>query len=281
MALQLQKATRKQVKIKMAISAPTGFGKTYSALLLAYGLCNDWTKIAVIDSENESASLYSHLGEYNTVLLESPFTPEKYIEAIQLCEKSGIEVIIIDSCYHVWNGKGGLLEYQTNLGGRYQDWAKATPLYQNWLSAILQSKCHVICTNRKKQAYNMIQEGNRTKVEKAGLEDQIRDGFEYEMTISFNIVNDKHMASVSKDRTGLFSGKSEFVITSETGSLISDWCNEGFNVASDIADAVGKLPMCDTIEDLKLLKAGLPQHVILSQEFIAAGQIRYNEINTK
>ena len=127
----------------------------------------------------------------------------------------------------------------------------------------------------------MIQEGNRTKVEKAGLEDQIRDGFEYEMTISFNIVNDKHMASVSKDRTGLFSGKSEFVITSETGSLISDWCNEGFNVASDIADAVGKLPMCDTIEDLKLLKAGLPQHVILSQEFIAAGQIRYNEINTK
>jgi hypothetical protein len=66
-----------------------------------------------------------------------------------------MELIIIDSITHVWKGQGGLLEYQNALGGRYQDWAKATPLYQSWLNAILQSKCHIITTNRKKQGYNM------------------------------------------------------------------------------------------------------------------------------
>jgi len=97
-----------------------------------------------------------------------------------------MEVIIIDSITHVWKGQGGLLEYQNALGGRYQDWAKATPLYQKWLNKILQSSAHIITTNRKKQGYNMITEGNKTKVEKAGLDDEIRDGYEYEMTIALD-----------------------------------------------------------------------------------------------
>ena len=37
-------------------------GKTYSSLLIAYGMTADWSKIAVIDSENCSADLYAHLG---------------------------------------------------------------------------------------------------------------------------------------------------------------------------------------------------------------------------
>jgi hypothetical protein len=94
--------------------------------------------------------------------------PNKYIEAITICEKAGMEVVIIDSVTHVWKGEGGLLEYQTSLGGRYQDWAKTTPLYQQFLNSILHSSCHVITTMRKKQAYSMVQEGNKVKVEKKG-----------------------------------------------------------------------------------------------------------------
>lgn len=225
--MQLKKATRKKVKIRISIASPTGFGKTYSALLLAYGMTGDWSKIAVIDTENESASLYSDLGDYNTIELKPPFTTDKYIQAIKTCEDAGMEVIIIDSITHVWKGQGGLLEYQTALGGRYQDWAKATPLYQKWLDSILQSACHVITTNRKKQAYNMVQDGNRTKVEKAGMEDEIRDGYDYEMTIAFEVTNDKHMARQAKDRTRLFVDKPDFIITAETGRLIKEWCEMG------------------------------------------------------
>jgi hypothetical protein len=122
----------------------------------------------VIDTENRSASLYAHLGKYYTIPLAPPFTPEKYMEAIEVCEKGGIEVIIIDSVTHLWKGEGGLLEYNNSLGGRYQDWAKTTPRYQKWLNKILHSSSHVITTMRKKQAYAMIQDGNKTKGGKEG-----------------------------------------------------------------------------------------------------------------
>ena len=225
--MQLQQAERKRVKLRLNIASPSGFGKSYSALQMAYGITNNWSTICVVDTENDSASLYAHLGNFNTVRLDPPFTSERYIEAIKLSEKSGMELIIIDSITHLWKGQGGILDYQSSLGGRYQDWAKATPLYQKWLNTILQSNCHIITTNRKKQGYNMITENNRTKVEKAGLEDEIRDGYEYEMTVALEIINDKHLAKASKDRTGLFTDKPEFVITPQTGKMILEWCNSG------------------------------------------------------
>lgn len=98
--MELRKSTRKQAKIKMGLQAPSGAGKTYSALLLAYGLVNNWSSIAVNDTENHSADLYAHLGNYQVLALEQPFSPERYIQAIEVCEKEGIEVIIIDSISH-------------------------------------------------------------------------------------------------------------------------------------------------------------------------------------
>lgn len=225
--MQLQTASRKKVKIKMSISSPTGFGKTTSALLIAYGLCGDWTKIAVIDTENRSASLYSHLGPFQVIEIEPPFTIDKFCKAVQICKDAGIEVCIPDSIYHYWHGSGGVLDYVGSLGGRYQDWAKGSPMWQRLLNSILQTDMHFISTARKKQAYELIKKGDRTVVEKKGLEDQVRDGFDYEMTIAFEIVSDNHLARSSKDRTSLFSGKDEFVITSRTGELIREWCNLG------------------------------------------------------
>lgn len=88
--MQLQKATRKKSKLRLNISGPSGAGKTYSALLLAKGLIGNWEKIAVIDTENGSASLYEHLGPFNTIDLQAPFTPERYIQAIDTCIAGGM-----------------------------------------------------------------------------------------------------------------------------------------------------------------------------------------------
>ena len=98
--MQLRQSSRTQAKIKLALQGCSGSGKTMSALLLAYGITNNWGKIAVIDTEFSSADLYAHLGSYNVLSLDEPFTPEKYIEAISVCEKAGMEVIIIDSISH-------------------------------------------------------------------------------------------------------------------------------------------------------------------------------------
>lgn len=115
--MQLKQANRKSVKLRLNLASPSGFGKTYSALLLAFGITNDWTKIAVIDTENDSASLYAHLGNFQILSLAPPFTTQRYIEAIQACENAHMEVIIIDSITHVWKGEGGLLEYQIHWVG--------------------------------------------------------------------------------------------------------------------------------------------------------------------
>jgi len=102
--MELKTATRKKVKLKLNISAPSGAGKTMGALLMAKGLVGEWPKIAVIDTENRSASLYSHLGDFLTIDLSAPYSPERYIEAIDMCLKNGIECIIIDSSSHEWSG---------------------------------------------------------------------------------------------------------------------------------------------------------------------------------
>jgi hypothetical protein len=265
--MQLQKASRKKVKLRLNLASPSGFGKTYGALLIAYGITNNWEKIAVIDTEHDSASLYSHLGNYNTISLSPPYTPDRYIEAIKVCENANMDVIIIDSITHVWKGEGGLLEYQNALGGRYQDWAKATPLYTKWLNAILNSKCHIITTNRKKQGYAMVSDGNKTKVNKVGLEDEIRDGFDYEVTVALEIINDKHLAMASKDRTNLFAGKPDFVITTEVGKKLLDWCNSGISLKEEVIAAIGKCQNMPELVDLYNKHSSL--QVELQKEFSA------------
>src|SRR6476659_7915278 len=121
--MQLQQASRKNAKIKMALQGPSGSGKTMGALMVAFGLCNSWDKIAVIDTENHSSELYSHLGPFQVLHLEPPFNPERYVEAIQVCEKANLEVIIVDSISHEWEGIGGVLAIHGEMtGNSYTNW---------------------------------------------------------------------------------------------------------------------------------------------------------------
>src|SRR5690606_4252917 len=155
--MKLQRATRKQSRIRIGLQGPSGSGKTYGALQIAHGLCGDFNKVAVIDTEQNSASLYSHLGEFNTVSISPPFTPEKYIQAIQLCEKEGMEVIIVDSCSHEWEGIGGILDIHSSIaGGSFQAWNKVTPRHNAFIQAMLQTSCHLIATIRSKQDYVLV-----------------------------------------------------------------------------------------------------------------------------
>lgn len=228
--MERRKVSRKKAKIKMSISAPTGWGKTMGALKIAYGMVKDWTKITVLDTENQSADLYEHLGDYNVVTMQPPYTVESFQKAVKMCVDSGDLVIIVDSTYHFWHGKGGLLDYVGSLGGRFADWAKGTPLWQTFLDTILQTDCHFICTSRKKQAYEITKNAQgKSEVEKKGMEDQVRDGFDYEMTIAFDIISANHMVKTNKDRTEMFTGKQEFVISEETGEMIAEWCEKGID----------------------------------------------------
>ena len=259
--MNLRQSSKKQARIKLALQGCAGSGKTYSALLLAHGLCNDWTKIAIIDSENGSADLYSHLGTYNVLNLSENFTPETYIEAIKVCEDAGIEVIIIDSISQCWDY---LLEYHANLqGNSFTNWQKVTPRINAFMQKILQSRSHVICTMRCKQDYVLSEKNGKMVPEKVGLKAVMRDGIDYEFTIVFDI-NMKHQAIASKDRTALFVNKTDFIITPAIGQAILEWCNEGVSMEM----IKSKINQAKTIEELTSIYHAYPEwNIQLSSDF--------------
>ena len=255
--MKLQQARRNEVKLRIGLSAPSGFGKSYSALLLAYGITKDYSKIAVIDTENGSASLYADLGNFQVLNLEPPYSPERYMKAISLCEQNGIEAIIIDSISHEWSGAGGCLEIHDKLGGRFQDWARITPRHQSFIDKILQSSCHIITTVRRKTDYSMeTDQSGKSKVVKHGLKEVTREGFEYELSVNFEIINDNHLVRVSKDRTGLFMNKPEFVITPETGEKLIEWCSSTIN----IEEMKSLITSVENMADLKSLYNEYPEY---------------------
>jgi len=224
--MKLKQSKRQNVKLRLGISGASGFGKTHSALLLAFGMTKDWSKIAVIDTENSSASLYSDLGNFNVLDLSAPYSPERYIEAIRVCEEAEMKVIIIDSITHEWNSTGGCLQIHEQLGGRFQDWGPVKKRHQAFVDAILQSKCHIITTTRRKVDYSLDTSSNgKSRVVKHGTKEVTSEGWEYELAVNFELVNDQHLCRASKDRTNLFTSSNEFVITSKTGEMLLKWCN--------------------------------------------------------
>lgn len=264
----------------MGLQGPSGGGKTYSSLLIAFGLCGDWTKIAVIDTENHSADLYDHLGDYNVIPIDVPFTPDKYISAIKVCQDSGMEVIIIDSMTHCWEY---LIEYHASLqGNSFTNWGKITPMHNELVQAILQSPCHVIATIRCKQDYILVEKNNKQVPEKVGLKGVQRDGLEYDFTLVFDLDMQNHAIS-SKDRTGLFFQKPPTKLSIETGQLIKDWCEKV--VVTEI-DVKVRIEQCMSLGELLKLYNTYPQYnesltpnYQAKKQQLATAPLRHNSIN--
>lgn len=247
MSLTFQKARREQVRIKINIAGPAGSGKTMSSLLLGYGLIRaehpDWTEeqiwdsICVCDSECGSASLYvgaqvgpTTIGSYNVINLAPPFTAQSYMDAIHMAEQHHMSVIIVDSLSHVWGGEGGLLDEQGKIAARtgnsYTSWRTISPQYTKLVDTILQSTSHIITCVRAKMEYQQVKnDQGKTQVKALGMGLQLREGYEYEVSVNFMLDND-HVANASKDRTGLFDGK-YFTIDANTGATLFRWLSSG------------------------------------------------------
>lgn len=226
-----KKAVRKRAKLKLAITGPSGSGKTLSSLYIAKGLGG---KVAVIDTENGSASLYagrSDVPEFDSFELTSPYTTQAYLKAINEAVKAGYDVLIIDSGSHQWAGDGGILTRKEQADQKpgsnsYTNWGRFTPEHEQFKSAILQMPIHLIMTLRSKQEYVLQQneKGKQAPI-KVGMAPVQRESFEYEFSSVLD-VDMTHTAESSKDRTGLFDGQ-RFKITQETGEKLGAWLNTG------------------------------------------------------
>lgn len=190
------KAVRSQRKFRAAFDGPAGAGKTYTALRLAFSLIRAGMakRLAVIDTENNSASLYA--GEnpdgdqwlFDTMPL-TKFGPDNFTNGLNLAVKEGYDVVLIDSLSHAWIGAGGALDLVDQKGGnKFTAWKDITPMQRRMMDTMIQSPAHVLVTMRSKTEYVLEEDANGKKVpKKIGMAPQQRDGMEFEFDVYSSI----------------------------------------------------------------------------------------------
>lgn len=263
MGFNFSKAKREKSKARICLTGASGGGKTLSSLYLAYGMTEDWNKIAVIDSERGRALLYANrsdlgTGEFLHCDLEPPYTIDRYVEAMREAEKIVGEdgVIIIDSGSHAWKGEGGVLDYKEQISSQrgkndFSAWNDATKVQNRFIDTIMDLNCSAIVTLRSKAEYVQEKdpETGKTSVRKLGLAPVQRDDFEYEFMLVMDCDKDTHNATIIKDNTFLdaqgFYGK----ITPELGKKLKAWMNEGIEPTIYTCEHCGKKIKSYTFED--------------------------------
>jgi len=256
-----KKATKHQLKLRLALSGVSGGGKTYTALRIATNLVPGG-KIAVIDTERESASLYADEFTFDTLPLES-FHPREYVEAIEAAESAGYDVIIIDSLTHAWAGKGGVLEEKDKIakrqpgGNSYTAWNEAGRLQDELVDAILRSRCHVIVTLRSKMDH--VQEKDdrtgKTVVRKVGMKVVQRDDLEYEFTVWASMTHDNTMV-VEKTRCAALNGAVIARPGKEIAETLRTWLASGATEAP-VATAIAKPAAAAPAKDWDAIRSDL------------------------
>lgn len=282
---QIRKAERKQAKLRLALIGVSGSGKSLGAINIASGMGG---KFVVIDTEHRSADLYANVASYDVLTLDKPFTPEKYINAINYCEQSGYEIIIIDSLSHAWAGEGGALDMHdaatqaSSSKNSYMAWKEITPWHNRLVNAIIQSPSHIISTMRVKTQYEVVEVNGKKKPIKIGLSPVQKEGLDYEFTVVLSLDKESYLYTSSKDRTQIFEGKHE-KINKGTGVKLMQWLMEGKSddevKSEEIANIKENLSQANKIDLLReIYKKGKEKYPEMSEEFLIISTARSKEL---
>lgn len=231
-------AKRHDSKLIVCLYGESGSGKTFSALMLARGLVGPGGKIALLDTESGRGSLYADVipGGYLTDQMAPPFHPKRFVEALDDAEKGGIDVLVIDSGSHEWEGDGGVLdmagaiEKKTGKSGLHC-WAEPKSEHGKWLLRMLQSPIHVIICLRAKHKSRQVKvkrEGGGVKTEIVKDEEASpiqSDTFIFEMTAHAEIRQDHTIRLTKCSHPAMLAcwPKGE-PISIETGRKLAEWC---------------------------------------------------------
>jgi DNA polymerase III delta prime subunit len=194
MTYSFQKATKENIKLRMALYGPPGCGKTYTALQLASCLGK---RIGLIDTEHGSSRKYGNLFNFEVLEL-SKFGPSQYYNAIESAEESGFDYLIIDSLSHAWYAE------LDSVGSDVRNWAKIRPIERQLWDKIISSSCHIIATMRSKIEYEygateISGKQKMTSVRKIGTAPIQKEGSEYELDIC-GLLDDQNTLMISKSR---------------------------------------------------------------------------------
>jgi len=221
-------ATRSEAKARVAIIGPTGAGKTWTALEWARVLAGTEGRIAVIDTENGSASLYSDQYHFDTAYWSPPYSALKLAAAIGNAA-ANYDVVVIDSLTHFWQGSGGVLDIvdraaEKNRGNTYAGWKEGTPVWRALLDSLVFAPCHIIVTMRSKMDYVQSKNSDgKTTIEKVGMAPVARNDVEYEFTVVGDM-DQTHRMTITKSRCADLADQSaQAHQTEKLAVVLRDW----------------------------------------------------------
>lgn len=254
-----QPAKRHGVYARIAVSGPTGSGKSFTSLRLATGLVEGGGgKIAAADSENNRLLHYADKFNFSHMPLHPPFQARKYMDAIDLAVKEGFQAIILDSLSHEWLWLSDEKLAKDEKGGNsYTNWKPFKKIQNTFMTHIQQAPIHIFGCYRSKTQY-VLQANDKGKQVpvKAGMGIIGQNDDEYEYMLHLEMSPDGNVATVGKDDTTLFKVGSTFQPTEETGRQIYRWCNSADFPAANEQAAAQPDAKADRIKvTKKLLKA--------------------------
>lgn len=246
--INIREARREGARLVIMVAGVSGSGKTRTALEIAYGLSNrDPSKIGVLDTENRRGSLYSKVFEGSQAEprkhpskvpfligdLYAPFSPARYTEAIHEFQRAGVEVLIIDSGSHEWEGIGGAVDIAEAGNPKLPNWNKAKAEHKKFMNALLTCDMHIIlCLRAREKAKPERQtvDGREKLVYvDMGLQAITEKNVLFEATVSLMVHDNGRRQDVVKCPGELLPilGRGQGHITDEDGLQLRQWVDGG------------------------------------------------------
>jgi hypothetical protein len=245
MTFQIRTAERQGARLLIQLSGVSGSGKTYSALQLAYGLSgNDGQKIVGIDTENRRMSLNANClpdgAKFRVLDFFPPFSPARYIEAIEAACQAGAEVIVIDSVTHEWESEGGCEWIANQSTGRMADWKTAKAQHKRFMTYMLQCPAHIIACTRAREKTDFTDPKNPRSL---GIQPIQEKNFSFEATVSLLMHDQGERQEVLKCPAELqkILGRGRGFLTPADGAALRAWVDGAAPIDPALEQARGLL----------------------------------------
>lgn len=245
----IEEAQREGARLVIGLCGISGGGKTYTALQLAFGMANyNSKKVGLLCTENKRGRLYSNAlvdpatGEVQRFLvgdLTPPFSPQRYIESIAAFEKAGVEVLVIDSGSHEWEGIGGCEDIAHAGNPKNPAWNKAKAEHKRFMNALLQSPMHIIVCTRAREKTKQEMVDGKLKYVPMGVQPICEKNFSFELTASLMMWNEGQSQEVLKCPSELrdILGRQEGYISAADGAALRAWVDGGKQMDPEVERA--------------------------------------------